>query len=426
MPYDSWLIILISILFSAFFSGMEIAFVSANKLKIELDNKQGKWTAKILGVFFNKPKVFIASMLIGNNLALVFYGIESGELMANQIFGVADWSDAESPYFALGIQTLISTFVILVTAEFLPKSIFRINPNTWLNVMSIPLFLVFYILFIPSWLVTQLSKGFLRIFFKADTSNEKAVFGAVDLDHYLKEITQNMDPDQDLEHEIQILQNALDFSQLKARDCLIPRNELVALNMEDEVKELKDLFIETGLSKIIVYRDSIDNVIGYVHVRDVFKNPESISKVLMPVFIVPEPMAANEVLELFIKKKGNLAVVVDEFGGTSGIITIEDIVEEIFGEIEDEHDKEEFLERKVTDEHFQFSARLEIDYLNENYDLHLPESDEYDTLGGMIIHHTQDIPDQNDIIIIGDYTCRVLKVSQTKVEVVDLRLSDKN
>jgi CBS domain containing-hemolysin-like protein len=188
--------------------------------------------------------------------------------------------------------------------------------------------------------------------------------------------------------------------------------------------ELKELFIETGLSKIVIYRDSIDNVIGYVHVRDVFRNPESISKVLMPVFIVPEPMAANEVLELFIKKNGNLAVVVDEFGGTSGIITIEDIVEEIFGEIEDEHDKEEFLERRITDAHFQFSARLEIDYLNENYDLHLPESDEYETLGGMIIHHTEDIPEQNDIIIVGDYTCRVLKVSQTKIEVVDLRESD--
>jgi len=424
MPYDSWLIILISLLFSAFFSGMEIAFVSANRLKIELDNKQGLWTAKIIGLFLNRPKVFIASMLIGNNLALVFYGIESGELMANLLFGVEDWNDAASPYFALGIQTIISTFVILVTAEFLPKSIFRINPNTWLNVMSIPLLLVFNILFIPAWLVTQMSKGFLRVFFKANTSNEKSVFGAVDLDHYLKEITQNMDPDQDLEHEIQILQNALDFSQLKARDCLIPRNELVALNVDDEMLELKELFIETGLSKIVIYRDSIDNVIGYVHVRDVFRNPESISKALMPVFIVPEPMAANEVLELFIKKKGNLAVVVDEFGGTSGIITIEDIVEEIFGEIEDEHDKEEFLERRITDAHFQFSARLEIDYLNENYDLHLPESDEYETLGGMIIHHTEDIPEQNDIIIVGDYTCRVLKVSQTKIEVVDLRESE--
>ncbi|MDG1262396.1 MAG: hemolysin family protein [Flavobacteriales bacterium] len=426
MPYDSWLIILISLLFSAFFSGMEIAFVSANKLKIELDNKQGLWTAKILAIFIGRPKVFIATMLIGNNLALVFYGIESGELLANLLFHVNDWSEASSPYLALGTQTLISTIVILITAEFLPKSIFRINPNTWLSIMSIPLLLIFYLLFIPSWLVTQMSKGFLRVFLKANTSNEKAVFGVVDLDHYLKEVTENMNPDQDLEHEIQILQNALDFSHLKARDCLIPRNELVALNVEDEVSELTSLFIETGLSKIVIYRDTIDNVIGYVHVRDVFKQPETISKVLMPVFIVPEPMAANEVLELFIKKKGNLAVVVDEFGGTSGIMTIEDIVEEIFGEIEDEHDKEDFIEQQINEHHYQFSARLEIDYLNEEYDLQLPESDEYDTLGGMIVFHTEDIPEQNDVIIVDNYTCRVLKVSQTKIEVVDLRETEGN
>ncbi len=426
MDYDSWVIILISLLFSAFFSGMEIAFVSANKLKVELDNKQGKWTARILALFFSEPKRFIGAMLVGNNLALVFYGIEAGEVIAQYFFGVSDWNDASNPYLALSGQTLISTAVILVTAEFLPKSIFRINPNGWLNIFSLPLLLVYGILIIPAWFITLLSTAFLKFFLRANTENEEVVFGAVDLDHYLKDITQNMDPDQDLEHEIQILQNALDFSQLKARDCLIPRNEIIAMDVEDNMDELKEKFIQTGLSKMVIYRDSIDNIIGYVHVRDVFRQPGHITKALMPAFIVPEPMAANEILERFIKNKRNLAVVVDEFGGTSGILTIEDIVEEIFGEIEDEHDKEEMVEHRVSPNHYQFSARLEIDYLNDEYNLSLPEDDEYETLGGLIIHFTEDIPQQNDTITVGEYAIRVLTVNNARIELVDLRKSETN
>lgn len=424
MEYDSWLIIALSLLFSAFFSGMEIAFVSANKLKVELDNKQGRFSARILSLFYDQPKRFIAAMLVGNNLALVFYGIEAGAVIATWLFGVEDWNDASNPYLALSGQTLISTAVILVTAEFLPKSLFRINPNGILSILALPLLLIYSILFIPAWLVTLLSTTFLKTFLKANTENEKAVFGSIDLDHYLKDLTENMDPDQDLEHEIQILQNALDFSQLKARDCLIPRNEIIAMDVEDDMSKLKEQFIETGLSKMVIYRDTIDNIIGYVHVREVFKQPEQITKVLMPAFIVPEPMAANEILESFIKKKRNLAVVVDEFGGTSGIITIEDIVEEIFGEIEDEHDKEEMIERQVSENHFQFSARLEIDYLNDEYELDLPENDEYDTLGGLIIHHTEDIPEQNDTITVDEYILRVLTVTNTRIGLVDLRRTE--
>ncbi|MCH2198331.1 MAG: hemolysin family protein [Flavobacteriales bacterium] len=423
MDYDSWVIIALSLLFSAFFSGMEIAFVSANKLKVELDNKQGKWTARILSIFFKRPKLFIGAMLVGNNLALVFYGIEAGATTAQLIFGVEDWSMATtvSPYLVLAVQTIITTIIILITAEFLPKSIFRINPNGWLNVFCVPLLLLFYILFIPAWFVTGLSKIFLRSVFKANTENEEAVYGAVDLDHYLKEITQNMDPDEDLENEIQILQNALDFGQLKARDCLIPRNEIIAVDVEENLLDLRAKFIETGLSKVVVFRDSIDNIIGYVHVRDLFKKPEHITKILMPVFIIPEPMPANDILENFIKKKHNLAVVVDEFGGTSGIITIEDIVEEIFGEIEDEHDKEELVEKNLGPGHYQLSARLEIDYLNEEYDFKLPEHDDYDTLGGLIIHHTEDIPNVNDMITVDDYSIRVVRVNQARIELIELR-----
>lgn len=420
MDPDSWLIIFISIVFSAFFSGMEIAFVSANKLKIELDAKQGSYPAKLIRNFLSKPKLFIATMLVGNNLALVIYGIETGELLSQMLFSTDAWENSTRPYFALTVQTVISTAVILVTAEFLPKSLFRVNPNGWLKGLAFPLSAVFLVLFIPASIVNLLSKGFLKLFLGADMSSEQQNFGSVDLDHYLQEITSRMTPDQDLEHEIQILQNALDFSHLKARDCLIPRNEIIAMSIDDTVESLRRKFIETGLSKMVIYRDNIDNIIGYVHIRDAFKKPENLKKILMPAFIVPEPMAANEVLESFIKKKRNLAVVVDEYGGTSGILTIEDVVEEIFGEIEDEHDKEELIEKQLSETEFQFSARLEIDYLNEEYDLNLPESDDYDTLGGLIIHHLEDIPSQNETVVIGPYQFKMRKVAETRIDLVDL------
>lgn len=420
MDDDSWLILFSSIAFSAFFSGMEIAFVSANKLKIELDAKQGSLPARMISRFLLYPRLFIATMLVGNNLALVAYGIEAGSLISHFVFGVDDWNTSAQPYLALGVQTLISTLVILVTAEFLPKSIFRINPNGWLKIMAFPLTLVFALLFIPAWLVTRVSTLFLKVVFRADMSDESKGFGAVDLDHFLRDITARMEPEQELEHEIQILQNALDFSSLKARDCLIPRNEIIALNVEDSVSELRNRFVETGLSKLVIYRDNIDNIIGYVHIRDAFKKPENIKKVLMPALFVPEPMPAQDLLETFIKKKRNLAVVVDEYGGTSGIVTIEDVVEEIFGEIEDEHDREELIEELVNENHFRFSARFEIDYLNETYKLNLPESDEYDTLGGLILHHTEEIPEVHETLRIDEFTVRIERVSNTRIEIVEL------
>jgi len=422
MDYDSWLVIITSLAFSAFFSGMEIAFVSANKLIIELENKQGNFTSRILSSFIRRPKKFIGAMLIGNNIALVFYGIKAGELVANLVFGVNDWDEYHLPYIALLSQTLITTVVILFTAEFLPKSIFRLNPNRWLSIFALPLAFLFYILYIPSWIITNISKVFIKYVLRAETENEEVVFGTVDLDHFLREASENMQDNEDTEHEIQILQNALDLRETKARDCMIPRNEIEALELNESIDTLKERFIETGYSKIVIYRDSIDNIIGYCHSYDLFKGPNDIKNILLPTFIVAEPAPANRVLEDFISKKRNLAVVVDEFGGTSGIITIEDIVEELFGEIEDEHDKEEMVEKQIAPDFFQFSARLEIDYINERYSLGLPESDEYDTLGGLIIHHAEDIPDPGTQISVGQFAFKIREVDNARIELVDLHV----
>ncbi|MEO0405435.1 MAG: hemolysin family protein, partial [Bacteroidota bacterium] len=368
-------------------------------------------------------KKFIASMLIGNNIALVFYGIKAGEAASNMLFGVNDWSEYHLPYVALLLQTLLTTIVILLTAEFLPKSIFRLNPNKWLNAFAIPLWLLYQILYLPAVFITALSKVFIKYILKAETENEEVSFGAVDLDHFLREASQNMD-DNDPDHEIQILQNALDLGKTKARDCLIPRNEIEALEINEDISVLKERFIETGYSKIVIYRDTIDNIIGYAHSYDLFRNPEEIKNILLPSFIVAEPAPANSVLEEFIKRKRNLAVVVDEFGGTSGIITIEDIVEELFGEIEDEHDKEDLTEEELEDGYYRFSARHEIDYLNEKYNFNLPVSEEYETLGGLIIHHTEDIPQQNDQFSVDHFAFKITEVNSARIELVEVHVHE--
>jgi CBS domain containing-hemolysin-like protein len=414
------LFILISLLFSAFFSGMEIAFVSANKLKIELDSKQGLFTSKILSKFQQDQKRFIGAMLVGNNIALVVYGIFAGSLILTAIFGVSDASHAAYPTVTLLIQTLISTLVILLTAEFFPKAIFRSDPNRWLNIFAIPLLLCYIILWFPAWIITGISNVFLKVFLKADTNTENVQFGKIDLDHYIKEISQKLKPEDDIDHEIQIFQNALDFSEVKARDCLVPRNELIAVDFNETIEVVTKKFIEHGLSKILIYRGNIDNIIGYVHCNELFKRPEQIKNILLPVSIVPEPMQANEVLELLIKQNRNLAVVVDEFGGTSGIVTIEDVVEEIFGEIEDEHDKEDIIEKEIGEDHYLFSGRIEIDYLNEHYKLDLDEDGDYDTLAGFIIHHHEDIPDEGHVIEVDDLKLTVKKVSETRIELVEV------
>jgi CBS domain containing-hemolysin-like protein len=322
-------------------------------------------------------------------------------------------------------QTLLSTAIVLVFAEFIPKALFSINPNRWLNTFAIPLAIWYGFFYIFARVVTFLSDMFLRIMVKKEPTEEDVEFGRIDLDNYLEQATGNIDHSKDIDLEIQIFQNALDFSNVKARDCLVPRNEIVAVEITDSIDSLKQRFIETRLSKILVYRDSIDHIIGYVHSFELFKKPDHIQHVLRPVAIIPEPMPANEILELFIKQKKNMAVVVDEFGGTAGIITMEDIVEEIFGEIEDEHDKEDTVEKILGHDQYEFSARLEIDYINEKYNLGLPTNDEkYDTLGGLILHLFGDIPEEGEQITHEQFVFIPTMVSETKVEQVKITITD--
>jgi CBS domain containing-hemolysin-like protein len=403
---------------------MEIAFITSNKLKIELDRKQGVFAADIIAHFVRHPKMFIATMLVGNNIALVIYGLYMGE-------AIVDLFEVNTPAFAAALgeygmlitQTLLSTVIVLVFGEFIPKAIFSINPNRWLNLFAIPVLIWYVVLWIFASFITLISDLFLRIFVRTKSSNEVVEFGRIDLDHYLSEATGNIDRTKAIDHEIQIFQNALDFSKVKVRDCFVPRNEIVGIEITQSVEELKKLFIETRLSKILVYRENIDHIIGYVHSFELFKKPEMIQHILRPVEIVPEPMPANEILETFIKNKKSIAVVVDEYGGTAGIVTMEDIVEEIFGEIEDEHDKEETTEKIIDEKNFEFSARLDIDYLNEKYNLGLPENNEqYDTLGGLLLHIYEDIPEEGDIIEHENFTFVASKVSETRIELVKITL----
>jgi putative hemolysin len=404
---------------------MEIAFITANKLKIELDKKQGVFASGIIGHFTSHPKMFIATMLVGNNVALVVYGLYMGEVIEHSLLA---WFPALSAYLGnFGVvftQTIISTIIVLVFAEFIPKAIFSLNPNKWLNVFAVPMAIWYVVLYIFAWIVTAFSDIFLKVFLKKEIKAEEVQFGSIDLDNYLQQATGNIDHSKDIDHEIQIFQNALDFSSVKARDCLVPRNEIVAIDITSGVDALRKLFIQTRLSKILVYRENIDHIIGYVHSFELFKKPEHIQHVLRPVSIIPEPMTANEILALFIKQKKNVAVVVDEYGGTAGVITMEDIVEEIFGEIEDEHDKEETTEKVIGDKEFEFSARLEIDYLNEKYGFNLPADDEqYDTLGGLILFLFGDIPEEQEIILHENFKFIPIRVSETKIELVKVILS---
>lgn len=422
---SSWiLIVILSLVASAFSSGMEIAFITSNKLKIELDRKQGVFAADIIAHFVRHPKMFIATMLVGNNIALVIYGFKMGEAITGMFHTYTPALEASlGEYGMLITQTLLSTVIVLVFGEFIPKAIFSINPNRWLNLFAIPVLIWYVVLWIFASFITLISDLFLRIFVRTKSSNEVVEFGRIDLDHYLSEATGNIDRTKAIDHEIQIFQNALDFSKVKVRDCFVPRNEIVGIEITQSVEELKKLFIETRLSKILVYRENIDHIIGYVHSFELFKKPEMIQHILRPVEIVPEPMPANEILETFIKNKKSIAVVVDEYGGTAGIVTMEDIVEEIFGEIEDEHDKEETTEKIIDEKNFEFSARLDIDYLNEKYNLGLPENNEqYDTLGGLLLHIYEDIPEEGDIIEHENFTFVASKVSETRIELVKITL----
>jgi putative hemolysin len=411
------IIITVSILLSAFFSGMEIAFVSANKMHIELEKKRDGFIPKILRIITQKSSKFITTMLVGNNISLVIYSYYMGEFLVRMLP-----LNSFNEFSILLIQTIISTIVILVTAEFLPKAIFRIYANEVLKIFAIPAYIFYYLFHFFSEFITIISDFFLRVFFKTNAYEEQTEFSKEELGNYINEQLETGNVDYDLDSEIQIFQNALQFQNVKAREVMVPRTEIVSVEIHETVSNLKNAFIKTGLSKILVYKSSLDDVVGYVNAFELFKNPKTIKSILLPLELVPESMMINDILNTLIKKRKSVAIVIDEYGGTSGMITVEDIVEELFGEIEDEHDSQEFLEEKINDSKFNFSARLEVDYLNEEYNLNISKSEAYETLGGFIIEHTENIPEEKELIEIDHLEFKILKMSGAKIDEVSLKI----
>lgn len=399
---------------------MEIAYISANKFQIELQKKKEGFTSKIVGKLTAKSSKFITTMLVGNNISLVIYSFFMGEIIIEKLL-----SPQLNDFSTLIIQTLISTIIILVTAEFLPKAIFRIYANEMFWFFA-PLAYFFYIIFhFISDFITAISDYLLKTFFNTANDEKQTEFSKEELGNYITKQLENSDDFEEVDSEIQIFQNALEFDTVKAREIMIPRTEIVAVDIHEDIANLKELFIQTGYSKILVFDDSLDNVLGYAIAFELFKKPKDIKSILLPVEFVPESMLINNVLNILIKKKRSISVVLDEFGGTSGIISIEDIVEELFGEIIDEHDTIDLLENKINDGEFEFSARLEVDYLNETYDLNIEESEAYETLGGFIVYHNEDIPKEDEIIEINNLHFKMLKVDSSKIMEVYLKLLDK-
>ena len=413
------IIIGISILLSAFFSGMEIAFVSANKMHIELEKKRAGFIPKILSKITQKSSKFITTMLVGNNIALVIYSYYMGIFLL-RFLPTDGWND----FSILLVQTVISTVIILITAEFLPKAIFRIYSNEVLKLFAVPAYVFYNLFHFFSEFITLISDFFLKVFFKTNAEEQQIEFSKEELGYYINEQLETGNDDDEMDSEIQIFQNALIFQNVKAREVMVPRTEIKSVEIHETVTNLKNLFIETGLSKILVYKGSLDDVVGYVNAFELFKKPKTIKSILLPIEVVPESMMINDILNTLMKKRKSVAVVVDEYGGTSGMITVEDIVEELFGEIEDEHDSQVFLEEKIDDKKYNFSARLEIDYINEEYNLNIPKSEAYETLGGFIIEHTENIPDENEVIEIENFEFKIQKMSGAKIDEISLKIND--
>jgi CBS domain containing-hemolysin-like protein len=418
---DLLLIIFISVLFSAFFSGMEIAFVSANKLRLELDKKQNILYEKTISTFTRNPGLYIATMLVGNNIALVIYGLAFSEL-----FKPFFYRFFVNDLFVLLTQTITSTLIILFTAEFLPKALFRINPNSILKFFLLPVTL-FYFLFYPiskfSMIISKfLLQSVMRV--KIQKINEKIVFSRIDLAHFVSEqkTDDNEEHKEEIDKEVKLFRNALDFSKVKLREVMVPRTEIVAMDINSSVDELLEKFIETGYSRILFYNEHIDNIIGYIHHSVIFNNPGSIRSKLGKVLIVPETMQASKLLHKFVQQRRSIAIVVDEFGGTAGMVTIEDILEEIFGEIEDEHDSSDLIEKKLSDTEYIFSGRLELDDIRAKYNIGFPEEENAETLAGYILFHHENIPKTNTIIDIGKFRIKILKATSTRIELVHLKI----
>jgi CBS domain containing-hemolysin-like protein len=413
--------IIITLVFSAFFSGMEIAFISANRLKIALDDKQGGVKAKILAYFAKKPASFIGTMLLGNNAAIVAYSMFMAMAIDGPLTALIGMA-----WLVLLIQTIITTILVLIFAEFLPKAIFRINPNRALSMLAFPLVIIYGILWLPTFLIIGLAELILKIFIRDKGDNSQIVFEKVDLDNYLEEYTTDVENSEVLDHEVKIFHNALNFADVIARDCMVPRNEIIAFEIEEDLIDLRGKFIQTGLSKILIYRETVDNIIGYIHSYELFKSPETIKSILLPVSIIPETINANKILEELISKNRSIALVVDEYGGTAGMVTMEDVIEEIFGEIQDEHDLSDVSNKKINETEFELNGRAEIDFLNEKFRLNLPLSEEYETLGGFIISEIQNIPKQGEVIRIGNFVITIKEVSNTKIEMVRVLLIEES
>ncbi len=418
---NDWMTILFTLAFSAFFSGMEIAFITSNKLKIELDKNKGFLSGRILAYFVKNPSRILGTLLLGNNIALVIYGIAMAHILEPIIVQLlSPWF--HSNFLVLIIQTIISTLIILITAEFIPKALFRLKANSILKIFAVPINMLYWVLFPFIRTLVGISEFIISRLFRIKLSTEGYTFSPVDLDHYIREFVPDKKEEVEVKQELQMLQNALGFKNVKLRECMVPRTEITALGIEEPIETVKKTFIESGHSKILIYRETIDNIVGFVHTSDIFNDPVDTRSITRSIPIFPESMLVHHVLNTFIKEHKSVAVVVDEFGGTSGIVTLEDIIEEIFGEIEDEYDVEELTEIEISKNEFIFSARHEIDYLNDKYQLSLPVSDDYETLGGLIIQVHESIPSIGEEIQSGTFKFIIKEASESRIEKVLLKI----
>ena len=410
--------LIVTMAFSAFFSGMEIAFVSSNRLRAEMDREKHGWSQRAIDVFYRHPNNFVSTMLVGNNISLVVYGILFAHIFDATLF--SSLSDGAR----VTADTLLSTVVVLFTGEFLPKTIFKSNPNTMLTVFALPEYLCYIVLYPISRFATLLSRGLLRLIgVRMPKESKDKEFTKVDLDFLVQSSIDNAKDEDEIEEEVKIFHNALDFADTKVRDCMVPRTEIDAIDIDDcTIEMLKGKFIESGHSKIVIYREDIDHIIGYIHSSEMFKDITDLSKHIQTMPFVPETMAARKLMHIFLQQKKSLGVVVDEFGGTSGLVSLEDIVEEIFGDIEDEHDNTKYVAKLLDDGDYLLSARLEIEKVNELFDLDFPESDDYMTVGGLILHKYQSFPKLNEIVKIGRFEFKIIKNTMTKIELVRLKV----
>ena len=414
--------IIIILLFSAFFSGMEIAFVSSNKLRAELDKNNENLTSKILSIFYNRPNDFISTLLVGNNIALVVYGILMAEVINTFLLEPINIHNEGAQ---VTLQTLISTLIVLVTGEFLPKTLFKVNPNLMLRTFAVPAFIIYIILYPISKFTSALSRGILHLFgLQINKTASEQAFTKIDLDNLIQSSIESTQDEKRITDEIKIFRNALSFSEVKVRDCMIPRTEIESVEVSASIETLKSLFIESGISKIIVYEEDIDHVIGFIHSSEMFNNPTDWSKHIREIPIVPETMPAQKLMQKFMQQKKSIAIVVDEFGGTSGLVTLEDLVEEIFGEIEDEHDNTNYIAKQINPNEYVISGRLEVEKANELLNISLPESDEYVTVNGLILHRHQSFPKLNEVVKFDNLEFKIIKNTTTKIELVRLKIAE--